>query len=165
MPTRATGRPDVDAGTLAMMTREGTVVGNAAYMSPEQAVGAPVDVRVDVWAFGAMLFEMPSGRRGFPGHTITETPAAVLRAAHRRGGGIDRGLGCGAGFGNRDMADGALPGRLAGGPHRSVASRTALISRLPRGIRRFPGSWRVATRRLVPGRRRCSDSIGRSTAG
>ena len=70
-----------DAETLAMMTREGTVVGTAAYMAPEQAVGAPVDVRADVWAFGAMLFEMLSGRRAFPGRTITETLAAVLRGS------------------------------------------------------------------------------------
>jgi eukaryotic-like serine/threonine-protein kinase len=68
-----------DAETVAVETREGTVLGTAAYMSPEQAVGGPVDARTDVWAFGAVLFEMLSGRRAFPGRTITETLAAVLR--------------------------------------------------------------------------------------
>ena len=57
------------------------MLGTAAYMSPEQAVGAPVDTRTDVWAFGASLFEMLSGRRAFPGRTITDTLAAVLRGA------------------------------------------------------------------------------------
>ena len=70
-----------DAETLAVETREGTVLGTAAYMSPEQAVGAPVDARTDVWAFGAVLFEMLSGQRAFPGRTITDTLAAVLRGA------------------------------------------------------------------------------------
>ena len=72
-----------DAETLAETTREGTVLGTAAYMSPEQAVGAPVDTHTDVWAFGALLFEMLSGRRALPGRTITETLTAVLR------GGVD----------------------------------------------------------------------------
>jgi serine/threonine protein kinase/tetratricopeptide (TPR) repeat protein len=72
-----------NAETLAMETRAGTVLGTAAYMSPEQAVGAPVGTQADVWAFGALLFEMLSGRRAFPGRTITDTLAAVLR------GGVD----------------------------------------------------------------------------
>ncbi len=70
-----------DEETLAIETREGTVLGTAPYMSPEQAVGAPVDARTDVWAFGAVLFEMLSGRRAFPGRTITDTFDAVLRGA------------------------------------------------------------------------------------
>jgi serine/threonine protein kinase len=48
-------------------------------MSPEQAVGGPVDSRTDVWAFGAVLFEMLSGRRAFPGRTIVEILASVLQ--------------------------------------------------------------------------------------
>jgi len=70
-----------DEETLAIQTRQGTIIGTAPYMSPEQAVGAPVDARTDVWAFGAVLFEMLSGRRAFPGRTITDTLDAVLRGA------------------------------------------------------------------------------------
>ncbi|MCB1182288.1 protein kinase [bacterium] len=61
-------------------TREGVIMGTAAYMSPEQARGRKVDQRTDVWAFGAILYEMLSGRRLFHGETVSDTVAAVLRA-------------------------------------------------------------------------------------
>jgi serine/threonine protein kinase len=69
------------AETRTAARLEGVVVGTPAYMSPEQAVGAPVDQRTDVWAFAAVLFEMLSGRRAFPGRTVTEILAAVLQGA------------------------------------------------------------------------------------
>lgn len=60
----------------------GTVLlGTPAYMSPEQAKGHPADKRSDIWAFGAVLFEMLSGRRAFQGHDTPETLAAVLSQA------------------------------------------------------------------------------------
>ncbi len=59
-------------------TREGTVMGTAAYMSPEQARGKPVDRRTDIWAFGCVLYEMLTGRAAFRGDTITDTLVAVL---------------------------------------------------------------------------------------
>jgi serine/threonine protein kinase len=59
-------------------TRVGMILGTAAYMSPEQARGLPVDTRVDIWAFGCVLYEMLTGRRPFTGETIPETLAAIL---------------------------------------------------------------------------------------
>ena len=62
------------------MTGIGIILGTAAYMSPEQARGRPVDRRSDVWSFGVVFFEMLSGRRLFVGETVSDTLAAVLRA-------------------------------------------------------------------------------------
>jgi serine/threonine protein kinase len=64
----------------AHMTGAGTILGTAAYMSPEQARGKLVDKRADIWAFGCVLFEMLTGRRPFEGSDITEVLAAVIRA-------------------------------------------------------------------------------------
>ncbi len=63
----------------AAMTREGVILGTAAYMSPEQARGYPVDERTDIWAFGVVLFELLAGRRLFAGETATDILAMVLR--------------------------------------------------------------------------------------
>ncbi|MEQ1912458.1 MAG: protein kinase [Vicinamibacterales bacterium] len=60
------------------MTQAGVILGTAAYMSPEQAKGRFVDRRADVWAFGAVLFEMLAGTRAFPGEDITDTMVSVL---------------------------------------------------------------------------------------
>ena len=60
-------------------TREGIILGTAAYMSPEQAKGQPVDRRADIWAFGCVLFEMLAGRPAFRGDTVTDLLAAVVR--------------------------------------------------------------------------------------
>ena len=49
-------------------------------MSPEQAVGQPVDTRTDIWAFGCVVYEMFSGRQAFDGRTASEAVAAVLKA-------------------------------------------------------------------------------------
>ena len=61
------------------VTRAGTVMGTPAYMSPEQASGAPADERCDIFSFGAVLYEMLSGRRAFGGQSQASTLAAVLR--------------------------------------------------------------------------------------
>jgi Tol biopolymer transport system component len=66
--------------TPAQMTGIGTLLGTAAYMSPEQAKGRPADTRSDVWAFGCVLFEMLTGKRAFEGDDVSDTLAAVLRA-------------------------------------------------------------------------------------
>jgi serine/threonine-protein kinase len=60
-------------------TGAGVILGTAAYMSPEQARGAAVDKRADIWAFGCVLYEMLSGRRAFQGETASDTLAAVLK--------------------------------------------------------------------------------------
>jgi Tol biopolymer transport system component len=67
--------------TLApQATLAGMILGTAAYMSPEQARGRPVDKRTDVWAFGALLYEMLTGARAFDGDDVTEMIAAVVKS-------------------------------------------------------------------------------------
>ena len=53
-------------------TREGVILGTAAYMSPEQARGQAVDRRSDIWAFGCVVYEMLTGRAAFARDTVTE---------------------------------------------------------------------------------------------
>ena len=65
--------------TTPAMTQMGMILGTAAYMSPEQARGKPVDHRADVWAFGVVLFEMLTGQRLHPGETVSDTLASVLK--------------------------------------------------------------------------------------
>ena len=70
--------PDLSSAPLDGARREGAVVGTAAYMSPEQARGLPVDKRTDIWAFGCVLFEMLTGRVAFPGDTASDSIAKIL---------------------------------------------------------------------------------------
>jgi eukaryotic-like serine/threonine-protein kinase len=80
MEPTGTQRNDVThSPTLSMhATQAGIVLGTAAYMSPEQAAGKPVDKRSDLWAFGVVLLEMLTGRSPFAGETAPETMAAVM---------------------------------------------------------------------------------------
>ncbi len=74
--------PDVSMSptiTSPAMTMGGMILGTAAYMSPEQAKGKPLDKRTDIWAFGCVLFEMLAGSRAFVGDDVSDTMAAILR--------------------------------------------------------------------------------------
>jgi Tol biopolymer transport system component len=62
----------------AMMTNVGVILGTAAYMAPEQAKGKHVDRRADIWALGAVLYEMLTGQRGYEAEDVSDTLAAVL---------------------------------------------------------------------------------------
>ena len=67
------------ADSDATNTMDGTVLGTAAYMSPEQAQGMAVDERSDIFSFGAVMYEVLSGRRAFAGGSMAEVLIAVLR--------------------------------------------------------------------------------------
>src|SRR4029453_15365824 len=70
----------VNSPTLtAAGTAMGIILGTAAYMSPEQAKGKPVDKRADIWSFGVVLWEMLSGRRLFERESVPETLGAIFQ--------------------------------------------------------------------------------------
>ena len=70
---------DVDEGERGTLSRPGAVAGTIGYMSPEQAAGGEVDARSDVFSFGALLYEMATGRRAFAGSSAADVLAALMR--------------------------------------------------------------------------------------
>ena len=78
-PAAGSSATAMNSPTLSIhATHAGVILGTAAYMSPEQARGKVVDKRADIWAFGAVLFEMLTGKRAFPGDDATDTIIAVV---------------------------------------------------------------------------------------
>src|SRR6266498_1626666 len=81
---KLTGAGDTNLSQTSIPTRRvdtdpGKVMGTVGYMSPEQVKGRPVDHRSDIFSFGAILYEMLSGRRAFHGESAAETMSAILR--------------------------------------------------------------------------------------
>jgi eukaryotic-like serine/threonine-protein kinase len=68
-----------NAPTIQVATEAGTVLGTAGYMSPEQVRGKAADPRSDIFAFGAILYEMLSGKRAFHGDSAADTMSAILK--------------------------------------------------------------------------------------
>ena len=79
LDTTPQGDPSQSPTLTAAATQMGVIMGTAAYMSPEQARGKPVDRRADIWSFGAVMFEMLTGRRAFAGEDVSLTLSAVLQ--------------------------------------------------------------------------------------
>jgi Tol biopolymer transport system component len=132
-----------DGANIEGITGTGRILGTAAYMSPEQARGQPADRRTDIWAFGAVLFEMLTGQRAFRGDSAADTVAAIIRGDPQLDrlppstpgyvrATIDRCLQKDAGERARDMADVrmALDGAFGGAaPTTAIAPRSRASGR------------------------------------
>src|SRR4030095_6466684 len=79
-PAGASSAHAMNSPTLSLhATQAGVILGTAAYMSPEQAAGKPVDKRSDLWALGVVVLEMLTGRAVFTGETVSHVLPALLR--------------------------------------------------------------------------------------
>jgi serine/threonine protein kinase len=79
-PASGEADPSLSPTMTSAGTRAGMILGTAAYMSPEQARGKPTDGRADLWAFGAVLMEMITGKQVFAGETVSDILASVLKS-------------------------------------------------------------------------------------
>jgi Tol biopolymer transport system component/predicted Ser/Thr protein kinase len=79
-PGSVSGSDASNSPTISLAaTQAGVILGTAAYMAPEQARGKAIDKRVDIWAFGVVLYELLTGERLFQGEDVTETLASVVK--------------------------------------------------------------------------------------
>ena len=98
VPPQLAGGAEGESPTLATVTEPGIVMGTVGYMSPEQVRGRVVDARSDIFSFGAVLYELASGRRAFSAESPIETMIAILREeppalfgeAHRGSAAVER---------------------------------------------------------------------------
>src|SRR5688572_21783724 len=74
---------DSEAETQSLLTQAGVIVGTVPYMSPEQVKGQPLDVRSDIFSFGAVLYELITGHRPFPAKTMAEIISGILTSEPR----------------------------------------------------------------------------------
>ena len=150
--------------SAAAISVAGAVVGTPAYMSPEQATGADVDARSDIFSFGAVLYEMITARRAFSGDSATETLGAVVHVEPKGPSELATGVPKGS-----RSADPALSQKRRVAPRAAHGGRESRAPRHQRGVGGQAacarGSAVVQQTRAVGRRNRGHSGTGRDDLG